>query len=172
MGSCCSCCSSDDNGQSSQELELQQKKQKAALAINKNFSAPEIQYESGIISGSGLALAGAPIEQDAAYWEWHISLRKTVHVDTVLFGVTGKKDREFYKSLQEGELPEEGQRFVAVPLANIADFIRHALKYSSFPHQFFLCVFHISQILQEPLRKLMERSGCEAWILRMEMLLE
>eukprot|EP00934_Nitzschia_sp_Nitz4_P006669 Nitzschia sp. Nitz4//scaffold113_size70149//38471//39205//NITZ4_005952-RA/size70149-augustus-gene-0.85-mRNA-1//1//CDS//3329533347//6659//frame0 len=109
MGGCCSCCSSEDQGPSAQELELQQQKAKAALSISPKLSSPEIQISSQKVSGQGLALAGASIEQDMAYWEWHVSLEKNVHVDTVQFGVSGKKDRQFYENLKNvEEPPEEG----------------------------------------------------------------
>lgn len=47
-------------------------------------------------------MAGASIEQDAAYWEWHI-----LHVPPgtdkpqIKFGVATKKDRQFYNTLAE-----------------------------------------------------------------------
>jgi hypothetical protein len=56
------------------------------------------------ISGHGLALAGVPIEQDSAYWEAHVTdLSGTSTTDQleVWFGVASKKDRQFYKALEE-----------------------------------------------------------------------
>lgn len=38
------------------------------------MSAPTIQIQGYKLSGSGLALAKIPIEQDAAYWEWHVNM--------------------------------------------------------------------------------------------------
>mmetsp|Transcript_33988 Transcript_33988/g.71503 ORF Transcript_33988/g.71503 Transcript_33988/m.71503 type:complete len:233 (-) Transcript_33988:2802-3500(-) len=42
--------------------------------VSRAMSAPTIQIQGFKISGSGLALANIPIEQDAAYWEWHVNL--------------------------------------------------------------------------------------------------
>ena len=64
--------------------------------------------EGSTIGGTGLGLVGVALEQDAAYWEWHIALPARAHVDTILFGVTGKKDRKFYQEL-EGKSQEEDQ---------------------------------------------------------------
>jgi hypothetical protein len=49
------------------------------------------------VSGRGLALAGAGIEQDAAYWEWHI--HQVPEGANIMFGVATKKDRSFYNDL-------------------------------------------------------------------------
>jgi hypothetical protein len=51
------------------------------------------------ISGYGLALAGAGIEQDAAYWEWHIL--EAPQDAKIEFGVAHKKNREFYNGLDK-----------------------------------------------------------------------
>lgn len=50
--------------------------------------------------GNGLALAGVCIEQDAAYWEWHVEVADGKSEDT-MFGVTTPKDRAFYNKLEE-----------------------------------------------------------------------
>ena len=74
------------------------------------------------MSGSGLALARIPVEQDAAYWEWHVYLPglprapsddddlEDVQVNgdeedpfAVKFGVATRKDRNFYKMLDSVE---------------------------------------------------------------------
>ena len=73
------------------------------------------------VSGSGLALAKIPIEQDAAYWEWHVNLpglprhpdededdMHDVHMNgddevdpyAIKFGVATRKDRNFYKMME------------------------------------------------------------------------
>ncbi len=84
------------------------------------------------MSGSGLALAKIPIEQDAAYWEWHVHLPglprpppdeededefHDVQMNgesddpyAIKFGVATRKDRNFYKLLQNVE--DEGGTFV------------------------------------------------------------
>jgi len=81
------------------------------------MSARTIQTtEGGLkIHGRGLALVGVSIEQDAAYWEWHV---ETVTDDdddddddfdafsSLKFGVATKKNSKFYtalESMEEGE---------------------------------------------------------------------
>ena len=54
------------------------------------------------ISGNGLALAGAGIEQDAAYWEWHI-IQVPEEGAKIEFGVAHKKDRTFYNELDKSK---------------------------------------------------------------------
>jgi hypothetical protein len=53
------------------------------------------------LSGHGLALAGAGIEQDAAYWEWHIN--KAPEGSKIMFGVAHRKDRKFYNELDKSK---------------------------------------------------------------------
>jgi hypothetical protein len=73
------------------------------------MSAPTIGTPtSNVVSGHGLALAGVSIEQDAAYWEWHIRLGVKDTLESILFGVTSKKDPKFYKELHDKLQPEEG----------------------------------------------------------------
>ena len=82
------------------------------------------------MSGSGLALARIPIEQDAAYWEWHVNLPGLPRApsededledvqmngeddpDAIKFGVATRKDRNFYKMLDSVE--DEGGMFFPV----------------------------------------------------------
>ncbi|CAJ1938322.1 unnamed protein product [Cylindrotheca closterium] len=79
------------------------------LSISKNMTSPNVEIgDKGEISGDGLALAGVQIEQDAAYWEWHIKLPSKTHCDTIMFGVTSKKNRGFYEELEDKILGEEG----------------------------------------------------------------
>lgn len=104
---------SDDNTKSSR-----------SLAMSRGMSAPTIQLERDeTVSGTGLALAGVSIEQDAAYWEWHITLspeindkRQTAGEDqehhedaasAVKFGVATRKDAKFYKALKAHEDNED-----------------------------------------------------------------
>lgn len=109
--------------------------------LSRAMSAPTIRLQGFNVSGSGLALAKIPIEQDAAYWEWHVSLpglprhpddndksdgegerMHSINMDddddnsdhksnnydpyAVKFGVATRKDRNFYKSLEN--VQEEG----------------------------------------------------------------
>lgn len=48
-----------------------------------------------------MALAGVGIEQDAAYWEWHIKVSEGSKSEDIKFGVATKKNAAFYKSLDE-----------------------------------------------------------------------
>jgi hypothetical protein len=88
------------------ESEMTSKRQKAsvkAMAISKAMSAPGIACETPLkISGTGLALAAVSIEQDAAYWEWHVEIPKGDSKD-VMFGVATKKDPKFYRELEESD---------------------------------------------------------------------
>jgi hypothetical protein len=45
-------------------------------------------------------LAAVNIEQDAAYWEWHMQVPDGVTTE-VMFGVATRKNAAFYKSLDE-----------------------------------------------------------------------
>jgi disulfide bond formation protein DsbB len=109
MGGLCCCCRSSD-GEETSEMEMKAKKTAKAMAIAKHMSAPTIRVGSeSEITGSGLALVGIALEQDHAYWEWHIELPPRVHLDTVLFGVTSKKTNKFYKELADKVQPEEGE---------------------------------------------------------------
>eukprot|EP00980_Cylindrotheca_fusiformis_P011797 scaffold2816_cov121-Cylindrotheca_fusiformis.AAC.13 len=104
MGCCCSCDKSED-GPSERDLELKAK----SLAISRNMTSPSVEIDrTGAVSGEGLALAGVQIEQDAAYWEWHVKLPPKTHCDTVLFGVSSKKNRDFYGELKDKTPVEEG----------------------------------------------------------------
>jgi hypothetical protein len=118
MGGCCSCCGSgdNDNGEpSTAEMEMQQREAAKSLQISQKFSAPTLtvttegEGDGSVVTGHGLGLVGVALEQDAAYWEWHVSLPARQHVDTTLFGVASKKDRTFYEELKEKEPDEEGE---------------------------------------------------------------
>lgn len=114
MGCCCSCCGSGDDGgaEDAKEMELQAQRARKALSVSAKMSAPTItKARNGGISGQGLALVGVVIEQDAAYWEWHMTTSTPqTTMEKVLFGVASKKDPEFYKELKDKVQPEEGTR--------------------------------------------------------------
>ena len=117
MGCCYSCCGGSEDGENATEMELQAQKSRKALSISRSMSAPTIvTREANVVSGSGLALAGVSIEQDAAYWEWHICLGTKDTLDNILFGVTTKKDGAFYQGLKDKLQPEEGTK----PWVNLA----------------------------------------------------
>jgi hypothetical protein len=104
MGICCSCCGSS-GGSEENETELQvtnAEANKKSMVISTTMSAPTVKItDSTIVSGSGLALVGIPIEQDAAYWEWQVmdveGSSGTGHSE-IMFGVTSRKDKTFYGS--------------------------------------------------------------------------
>lgn len=78
-------------------------RQGKSLAISRAMSAPTIELVDGRckISGSGLAICGCSIEQDAAYWEWHITSVPEESSAETMFGVATRKNSAFYKSLEE-----------------------------------------------------------------------
>lgn len=116
MGGCCSCCCSDSGDAHAQsEMELQAQKARKALGISETMSAPTIVHKNpSQISGKGLALVGVPIEQDAAYWEWHMTAPAKMTIGSVLFGVTGKKDAKFYQDLKDKSPPDEGKYLCSI----------------------------------------------------------
>ncbi|VEU44160.1 unnamed protein product [Pseudo-nitzschia multistriata] len=113
MGCCCSC-DGKDGDKAIKESELVER-ETPQQTINVAMSNPSIQVTNHLcVTGSGLALIGTALEQDAAYWEYHVTLPARKHVDTILFGVSSKKDRKFYKEIdgkgggeKEG-VPSEG----------------------------------------------------------------
>lgn len=89
------------------------------MVISTTMSAPTVKITDGTtVSGCGLALVGIPIEQDAAYWEWHIvdvegatangTGTGTGHCE-IMFGVTSKKDKKFYGSSTKQQAAEAGE---------------------------------------------------------------
>lgn len=106
MGCCCSF-GGDGDGRSTKESELVEQAS-AQKSINVRMSSPGIKVEGNLCAtGSGLALIGTALEQDSAYWEFHISLPVRKHVDTILFGVSTKKGRKFYEEVKSNEQNEE-----------------------------------------------------------------
>jgi hypothetical protein len=111
MGSCCSCCTdADEEAAATRETEMAAHQSAKSLVISPKMSAPTVKIMEGnvALTGHGLALVATALEQDAAYWEWHVSLPARKHVDTILFGVTSQKDQQFYREQQGKKEPEEG----------------------------------------------------------------
>jgi hypothetical protein len=116
MGALCCCCASDEEGEDQKETEMKatiSEADKKTLAISPKMSAPTINVEDRTnVSGNGLAVAAVPIEQDAAYWEWHVAVQDknggASHVEDIMFGVASKKDRKFYQELEENEADKTG----------------------------------------------------------------
>ena len=104
MGCCWSCIGGEDGGATAKESELVAQETAKQQCINVRMSSPTITVEESLsVKGTGLGLIGTPIEQDAAYWEYHIEIHGKKHLDTIMFGVSGKKDRTFYTEIEEKE---------------------------------------------------------------------
>jgi hypothetical protein len=116
MGLCCSCLKSH----SSQERETEMTDQNAPKSssfqfiISRKMSSPSVTVSGLTVKGEGLALIDVSIEQDAAYWEWHVTAdhgkvssdddnyndEDLFNNDSALkFGVATKKNREFYNAI-------------------------------------------------------------------------
>lgn len=160
MGGCCSCCGLDgiSGGKygnltgSGREGVTEMTSRNSASGIpppthglSRAMSAPTIQIQGNRILGSGLSLARIPVEQDAAYWEWHVSHPgsgcpatsddegedsdgfQDVRVEedndpyAVKFGVATRKDRNFYKSLENEEECREDGTFLMRPIPGLRD---------------------------------------------------
>lgn len=107
MGCCCSC-TDNANGTTRKENELVEHED-TKQCISVHMSNPAIKVHGNLCAtGSGLALTGTALEQDSAYWEFHVTLPTRKHADTVLFGVSSMKDRKFYKELEEKGPKDEG----------------------------------------------------------------
>lgn len=129
--------------------------------ISKSMSAPTIQIHGLNVKGHGLALVDVSIEQDCAYWEWHIETSTSTSNNNsndedddddffnqgmvMKFGVATKKNRDFYKALNNNEvddaMPMEDGTALMKPIQNIqnGDTIGIAVQQDDLPMiQFFL----------------------------------
>ena len=127
MGLCCSCCFSNsdrsNNGnpssshstaetelanQSASELRVDPKYcSKQVIICRPNNEEDNFSDNGCVIMGSGLALGSVPIEQDAAYWEFHIlEDSKSSNNDA-----TGEGNNDLFEALQFGvsRRPSKGQ---------------------------------------------------------------
>jgi hypothetical protein len=71
-----------------------------SLTISRAMSAPSIDAHGDAVTGHGIAIVGVSVEQDSAYWEAHIDLGDGAEPVEVMFGVSLKKDRSFFKALE------------------------------------------------------------------------
>eukprot|EP00594_Rhizosolenia_setigera_P012957 CAMPEP_0178976596 /NCGR_PEP_ID=MMETSP0789-20121207/23935_1 /TAXON_ID=3005 /ORGANISM="Rhizosolenia setigera, Strain CCMP 1694" /LENGTH=280 /DNA_ID=CAMNT_0020665729 /DNA_START=14 /DNA_END=856 /DNA_ORIENTATION=+ len=142
MGACWSCCryllgynnSSSNDDTETEMVSKKSKDKKKLLGIQKDMSSPHIQIlsspkksgnatENGSsakagtkVSGYGLALTGISVEQDCAYWEWHIEKKKNSdgtsgdkkienesegEQDENAFGAFGDEDDNFFEDESE-----------------------------------------------------------------------
>jgi len=73
------------------------------FVVSRAMSSPTVSVErKTTVSGFGLALAAVTIEQDSAYWEAHVDGIDENQEIELYFGVATKKDRSYYKSVEEG----------------------------------------------------------------------
>ncbi|KAK1743646.1 SPRY domain-containing protein [Skeletonema marinoi] len=178
MGACCSCFDaisggkhSSQNGSSSTEMTSRNTRPKAASPLPHTDYHVPCPHPPFDFRGSPTGMAKIPIEQDAAYWEWHVDLpglprhpddngdenedrMHSVNMDedndnnddeddpyALKFGVATRKDRHFYKSLENVE--EEGDEassrddgtVLMRPIANLRhnDVIGVAVQQSDLP---------------------------------------
>uniref|UniRef100_A0A7S2SGK5 SPRY domain-containing protein n=1 Tax=Eucampia antarctica TaxID=49252 RepID=A0A7S2SGK5_9STRA len=117
MGGCCSCFGTKETG--NQETEMTSRSNGAesngvsSLTIARHMTAPSVEIENArILKGSGLALVGVTVEQDAAYWEWHVESLKEDGPpleddedpsNALMFGVATMKNPKFYRAMALNE---------------------------------------------------------------------
>jgi len=119
------------------------------------MSAPSVNINGLTLDGNGLALVDVSIEQDAAYWEWHVTSNEKVANGTdnddffdegsaLQFGVATKKSRDFYKAMATNEGDDEanvddGTKLMR-PISNVqnGDTIGVAVQQSDLPMVQFL----------------------------------
>ncbi|EJK65724.1 hypothetical protein THAOC_13392 [Thalassiosira oceanica] len=80
------------------------------------MSAPSLSFTADDqAKGCGLALIDCPVEQDRAYWEWHIDETASQQGSLIMFGVSNKRNQKFYEILGESSIPAEkhGTKFLA-----------------------------------------------------------
>lgn len=172
MGCCCSCLRR--GGSSGSETEMAPKGSgggvggegggvggSRSLNMSRSMTSPTVQLEKGNkVYGTGLALAGVSVEQDAAYWEWHIAISETIRrkaeenavestdndgSDAVKFGVSTRKDAKFYRALNasgdgEDATPVEDGTALMKPIPNLndGDTVGVAVQHSDLPMVQFL----------------------------------
>jgi hypothetical protein len=121
------------------------------------MSAPTVNINGLTVTGHGLALVNVSIEQDASYWEWHITadVSNTGNRNgdgpsldghsTLKFGVATRKNREFFEAL--GDMQEnddemsvdDGTKLMrAIPNVKSGDTIGVAVQQSDLPMVQFL----------------------------------
>lgn len=136
--------------------------------ISRKMSAPTIEIQGLTVKGHGLALVDVSIDQDCAYWEWHVNTSTkngdaTTNVSsfddnegeieqeddffqqglTMKFGVATRKDRAFYRALDSNEddgVPMEDGTALMKPIQNIqnGDTIGIAIQQDDLPMVQFL----------------------------------
>ena len=100
-----------------------------------------------MVKGTGLALVGVLIEQDAACWEWHMLLDKSGSGNyeeegghPLKVSVSTEKDKDFYQMIEAGDngedvkVDDDGTKFMQ-GISNLKDdmVIGVAVQYSDLP---------------------------------------
>lgn len=137
--------------------------------ISKKMSNPSITFlnkenkpKNCTISGTGLALACVSVEQDAAYWEWHVGTQNGSESSTdkssdeeffendegeeednencIKVGVATKKNRKFYRILEANDdgddvpMEDDGTALMrAIPNLKHGDTVGVAVQQSDLP---------------------------------------
>ncbi len=161
MGVCLSCLKSKLKS-SEKETELTEQDAPTAsftFVISRKMSSPSVNFHGDglTLSGDGLALVDVSIEQDAAYWEWHVTAEDSkmgtdenadedfFSEETALkFGCATRKNRQFYETLEMHENDDEanfddGTKLMrAIPNIQDGDTIGVACQQSDLPMVQFL----------------------------------
>lgn len=131
MGQCCSCVSRFLPSRSAIEMgstnedELLADNMPQVHEIDVDMCAPSISVCGELkneVNGHGLALADVSAEPDKAYWEWKVKISNATSGDSLMFGVSNKRNSKFYEILAESTVPPEkhGTKFMC-PIPNLKD---------------------------------------------------
>lgn len=102
MGGCLACLR--DPSSLASQVELNEKETRPHIGIPDDFRGPNVKVDTGeslCITGDGVALASAPIEQDAAYWEIHVTKTGLIKVGVARKMNRGELDRTFDASAKD-----------------------------------------------------------------------
>lgn len=114
MGCCLSCLEMTTTASGSSESEVQMSsKAETAGSLSKSMSSPDVRIsgeKSNTVTGHGLALVNVVVEQDAAYWEWHVE--KTSTDDDENDAIVGEEELEGEND--QGAIEDEDDGFEEV----------------------------------------------------------
>lgn len=185
MGCLCSCLSKNDSSAQASESEMVNttSRSKSSVVIggkemSRKMSSPTVKFvvdendtdsttvrnSFSTVSGSGLALACISIEQDSAYWEWHVETngdledkspdddaenffenKDTENKTSLKFGVATSKNRKFYRILAANDdgddvpMEDDGTALMrSIPNLKNGDTVGVAVQQSDLPMVQFL----------------------------------
>lgn len=156
MGVCCSCLKSDSGPRETELTEQNAQKPSFSFMISRKMSSPSVDINGMTVNGEGLALIDVSIEQDSAYWEWHIKSEEKRSEDdddddedffddsnAMKFGCATKKNREFYAALEneaddDANIDDGTKLMRAIPNLQDGDTIGVACQQSDLPMVQFL----------------------------------